>query len=348
MNVLTQFVTYFATGLRSLANFFGFLGDQKWAAAIVAMTIIIRTLLLPLAIKQIKSMREQQRLQPEMQRLRQKYRGDRQTMNQELMALYQREGVRPMAACLPMFMQFPILIAINAAIRRLTAIPLATLKQLAAYGTSHHVSLVTAAKKLGMSHVPQDKLAQIGSYASEHHISAVAAAQHLHIVEKMPFLMFGDLSNAASHSVGGWILIVIMTVLSFVSALQLNFGATEQQRRTNLLMPLFITVFFIRFPVALLLYWTTQQLYQFIQQSIMTRDMRKQGGGWKSLITSITSSSKSKSAPKKTVTPRTQERLRPAAAVASGGSAELMQARRDLEEKRRRRRSRNKKKKRRR
>ena len=348
MSVLTQFVTYFANGLRSLADFYGFLGLQKWVAAIITLTIIIRTLLLPLAIKQIKSMREQQRLQPEVQRLRQKYRSDRQAMNQEMMALYQREGVNPMAACIPLVVQMPILIAINAAIRRLTAIPLDVMKQIASYASAHDLSLVKAAHALKITRVDL-KLEQIASYASRHHQSAVSAAQHLHIVEKMPFLSFGDLANPASHNVGGWVLIVAMTVLSLLSALQINFGATEQQRRMQLLTPLFITVFFIRFPTALLLYWTTQQLYQFIQQSIMTRDMRKEGGGWKSLLSSLSSSatgSKSKAAPK---TPRPQERLRPAAAVAGGGSQALqdLSARRDLEEKRRRRRNRKKKKRRR-
>jgi YidC/Oxa1 family membrane protein insertase len=347
VSVLTQFVTYFADGLRSLANFYGFLGGQKWVAAIITLTIIIRTLLLPLAIKQIKSMREQQRLQPEMQRLRQKYRNDRQAMNQELMALYQREGVNPMAACLPMFLQFPILIAINAAIRRLTAVPLEVLRELSAYASKHHTTLVKAAQNLKIR-APQDKLEQIWAYATKHHQTPLAAAQHLHIVERMPFLSFGDLSNPASHSLGGWLLIIIMTVLSFLSALQINFGATDQQRRTQLLMPLLISVFFIRFPTALLLYWTTQQLYQFVQQSIMTRDMRKETGGLRQSFMSLFSSSASSKPARKSSTPRTQERLRPAAAVAGGGSADLsMQARRDLEEKRRRRRNRKKKKRRR-
>ena len=77
-----------------------FAGDHRWALAIITITIIVRTLLLPIAVRQIKSMREQQRLQPEVARLRQKYRSDRQKMTQEMMALYQREGVNPYAACL--------------------------------------------------------------------------------------------------------------------------------------------------------------------------------------------------------------------------------------------------------
>ena len=64
MSIFSQFGGYFTTALRSLADAFAFLGGHRWAAAIVVLTLVIRTLLLPLAIKQIRSMREQQRLQP--------------------------------------------------------------------------------------------------------------------------------------------------------------------------------------------------------------------------------------------------------------------------------------------
>ena len=64
MNIWHQFVDYFRTALTAIADFYSFLGGHRWAAAIITLTIIVRTLLLPLAIKQIRSMREQQRLRP--------------------------------------------------------------------------------------------------------------------------------------------------------------------------------------------------------------------------------------------------------------------------------------------
>lgn len=100
-----QFVGFFKTALTTLADAFAFAGGYRWALSIVALTIITRTLLLPLAIKQIRSMRESQRLQPEIQRLRQKYKSDRQRLMQEMQELYQREGVNPYASCLPMIAQ---------------------------------------------------------------------------------------------------------------------------------------------------------------------------------------------------------------------------------------------------
>jgi len=114
-----QFVGYFKDGLTAIADVYSSLGAYRWAAAIITLTLIVRTLLLPLAIKQIRSMREQQRLQPEVARLRQKFKTDRQKMTQEMMALYQREGVNPYAACLPMIAQMPVFIAMYYAIREL-------------------------------------------------------------------------------------------------------------------------------------------------------------------------------------------------------------------------------------
>ncbi len=346
MKIATEFVNYFADGLKALANAFSFLGGHQWAAAIVALTLIVRTLLLPLAIKQIKSMREQQRLQPEINRLRQKYRSDRNAMNQELMALYQREGVNPMAACLPMFAQFPVLFAMYAALRRFTPIALDDLKKLSAFVAKHHVSAAKAAQSLKIR-VDAHKLQTISSYAAKHHETIYNAAIHSHVFVRMPFFGLGDLSNHAATNPAGWLLIVLMSVLSFVSTLQFNMGQTEQQKRMQLLMPLFFVVLFLRYPVALLLYWTVQQAYQFVQQTVMTRDMRKEKGGfWKSL--SLNSTTAAKKTPKQTVA-RPQAALRPAAAVAGGGSSAFdVQSRRDLEEKRRRRRNNKKKKKRRR
>ena len=93
--VWDRFANLFTVSIKYLATAFSFAGQNRWALAIMAVTIIVRTLLLPIAIKQIKSMRDTQRLAPEMTRLRQKYKNDRQKMTEEVMELYRREGVNP-------------------------------------------------------------------------------------------------------------------------------------------------------------------------------------------------------------------------------------------------------------
>jgi YidC/Oxa1 family membrane protein insertase len=83
-----------------------------WAWAIVALTIMVRTALLPLTVRQIHSMQNLQRHAPEMKALQQKYKGDRQRMNEELMKFYRENNINPAASCLPMVAQIPIFISL--------------------------------------------------------------------------------------------------------------------------------------------------------------------------------------------------------------------------------------------
>ncbi len=80
----------------------------NFGIAIVAFTFLMRLILFPLAHASFKSMAKMKKLQPEMQRLRETYPNDRQKMQQELMALYKKEGANPIAGCLPIFLQIPI------------------------------------------------------------------------------------------------------------------------------------------------------------------------------------------------------------------------------------------------
>ena len=86
--------------------FYGYVGN--FGLAIIAFTILMRLILFPLAHASFKSMAKMKKLQPEMQRLKETYPNDRQKMQQELMALYKREGANPVAGCLPILVQIPI------------------------------------------------------------------------------------------------------------------------------------------------------------------------------------------------------------------------------------------------
>ena len=86
--------------------FYGYAGN--FGLAIVAFTILMRLILFPLAHTSFKSMAKMKKLQPEMQRLKETYPDDRKKMQQELMALYKREGANPVAGCLPLIVQIPI------------------------------------------------------------------------------------------------------------------------------------------------------------------------------------------------------------------------------------------------
>lgn len=213
MNPWDQFVGLFTDGLEALADSLAFLGDHRWAAAIVLLTIIVKTLLLPLAIKQVRSTQAMQRLQPEIQRLQKKYKNDRARLAQEQQDLWKREGINPLSCMLPMLTQMPIFFAIYYTIRNL----------------SDREDLV------------------------------------------MPFLGIGDLTQKATDNLlgAGGLLMALMVVSQIVTMKQTSVGQNPQQQRMFMIMPIFFAFVMLQFPVALVLYWATQNLYQLVQQRLM-------------------------------------------------------------------------------
>ncbi|HKG36279.1 MAG TPA: YidC/Oxa1 family membrane protein insertase [Solirubrobacterales bacterium] len=88
-----------------------------WGGAIIALTFLTRSLLIPLTYKQIKGMRALQALQPEIKEIQEKYKNDRQRMQQEMMRFYQENKVNPLASCIPLLAQLPVFITLFYALR---------------------------------------------------------------------------------------------------------------------------------------------------------------------------------------------------------------------------------------
>ena len=95
------------------------LGGLAWVLAIVFLVVTIRLILFPLFVKQIKSQRAMQELQPEMAKLRKQYGSDRQGLSQAMMALQKERGVNPLAGCLPILPQIPVFLSLFHVLRRL-------------------------------------------------------------------------------------------------------------------------------------------------------------------------------------------------------------------------------------
>jgi YidC/Oxa1 family membrane protein insertase len=91
---------------------------SDFALAIIVFTIVIRTLLAPLFIRQIRSQKEMQRMQPLIREVQRKHKGNRQKISEETMALYKEHGVNPAAGCLPVVLQLPLLFALYQALIR--------------------------------------------------------------------------------------------------------------------------------------------------------------------------------------------------------------------------------------
>ncbi|NRR05968.1 membrane protein insertase YidC [Brevibacillus sp. RS1.1] len=113
---------YFVYPLSWLIKESALILGNNYGLGILVATIIIRIIVLPLMIKQIKSSKKMQEIQPEMQKIREKYKNDPQKAQAETMAMFQKSGVNPLAGCLPMLVQMPILIAFYHAIIRTSEI----------------------------------------------------------------------------------------------------------------------------------------------------------------------------------------------------------------------------------
>jgi YidC/Oxa1 family membrane protein insertase len=102
---------------RHVLNWLHFTIGLPWAWSIVALTVIVRMLLVPLTVKQIHSMQNLQRYAPQMKEIQKKYKQDKQKQNEELMKFYKENQINPAASCLPMLVQLPVFIALYYSLR---------------------------------------------------------------------------------------------------------------------------------------------------------------------------------------------------------------------------------------
>ena len=124
------------------------------------LTIVIKVVLLPLGVKQIKSMQAMQSIQPKIKELQKKYKGNKEKVQQETMKLYKEAGVNPLGGCLPLLLQFPILIAMYAVMRAPQLQPVDSAGQLIPSTVEVDGKVVpnteVAAYKVHNSHLPED------------------------------------------------------------------------------------------------------------------------------------------------------------------------------------------------
>ena len=98
--------------MKHALHWFHFNVGLTWAWSIVAITVVVRILLVPLTIRQIHSMQNLQKYAPQMKEIQKKYKQDRQKQNEELMKFYRENNINPAASCLPMLFQLPVFISL--------------------------------------------------------------------------------------------------------------------------------------------------------------------------------------------------------------------------------------------
>src|ERR671926_150377 len=113
-NVLQPLIDVFESILKFFAETVGF----SWGLSIIALTIVVRAALVPLTLKQFKSMQALQRLSPQIKELQAKHKDDKQRQQQEMMKFYQENKVNPFSSCLPLVLQMPVFIALFYMLRK--------------------------------------------------------------------------------------------------------------------------------------------------------------------------------------------------------------------------------------
>ena len=148
-----SFIAFLQAILTVFYNISGYIGFANYGVAIILMTIVIKILLYPLTVKQIKYMKAMQDLQPKMNELQEKFKDKPEKLQQEMAALYKNSGVNPLAGCLPLLAQMPILMGIFFAIRDYSYIGDPTFFWLSNLSVADHIyvlpilSAVTTKKK---------------------------------------------------------------------------------------------------------------------------------------------------------------------------------------------------------
>ena len=235
-------------------------GGAAWALSIVGLVIVIRTLLIPLFFKQIKAARAAQMLQPELQALQKKYKGktdpaSREAQSREMMELYRKNGTNPFASCLPILLQSPIFFALFRVLIELPRLAEGTYKRADSIGPM---------------------TAELAAQAESASIFGAPLSG--------TFMQAGDNWNIRVVTV---VLIVAMSVTTFTTQRQLTMknmppaalqGPMAQQQKILLYaLPLLFAFSGVNFPIGVLIYWTTTNLWSMGQQFYTIRRMPAPG-----------------------------------------------------------------------
>jgi YidC/Oxa1 family membrane protein insertase len=196
-----------------------------WAWAIIGLTIIVRIVIVPLTVKQIRSMQHLQAHAPELKALQQKYKNDKKRQQEEVMRFYRENKINPFASCLPILLQIPVFI-----------------------------SLFFVLNNFDNDIFPEYQAK--GETTSD--------LGWLGIVPSIT-------DNINTHW-SGWVLLVIYIASQVSSTLFMATTLNKQQRYIFIALPFFFAFFIVNFPMGLMLYWVTTNLWT-VGQGLVTRSL---------------------------------------------------------------------------
>jgi len=253
--------------------------------AIILLTVAVRIILLPLSLKQTRSMREMQKIQPEVKKLQAKHKGDRQKMNEEMMKLYKEHGVNPFGGCAPLLLQFPVLIGLFYVIRT----PLAYMGY--------------SPERDGAGRIVEWTLNQASSVPNAIQNSALAEGLNGMASSLNQFMgirldchsqaaLAGDSPSGVVASACGdgfvsavpyLVLVLLMGFTTWYQQKQMQAKQDPSQPQAAQMqmfariMPIMLMFFAFTFPSGVVLYWLTTNLWTIGQQRVMLRSIPTPG-----------------------------------------------------------------------
>jgi YidC/Oxa1 family membrane protein insertase len=226
-NILQPLVDFF----ESILKFFHDSVGASWGLSIILLTIVVRAALLPLAVKQFRSMQALQRIAPHLKVLQEKYKDDKQRLQQETMKFYQEHKVNPFASCLPLLAQLPVFLSLFYMLR----------------------------KDLRHDICPDINPANV---ANPKPCGQTPASE---------FWFIHDITDKATGSVLVVLLILYVGSQLVSSLLMMTATADQNQKIIMLVLPFLFVGFIFRFPAGLIMYWITTNIWTIGQQQFLRR-----------------------------------------------------------------------------
>ncbi|MBC7592262.1 MAG: membrane protein insertase YidC [Salinibacterium sp.] len=224
-----------------LRNVLEFLHDSaglSWAWSIIALTAVVRLIILPITAKQTRSSLAMQRLSPYVKQLQQKHKDDRVALNESMMEFYRDNKVNPLASCFPLLIQIPVFLSLFFVLKHFSDVAKST------DDFSFLFGFVTDIRQ----QINNGILATVGK---------------------------GDWSRfipIEPNMAGvGWFLLVVYIGSQMLSTVTMMTSQNPQQKYMFLLLPLVFAVFLPAFPVGVLLYWITTNLWSLGQYLAIVR-----------------------------------------------------------------------------
>ncbi|MFC0601704.1 membrane protein insertase YidC [Streptomyces palmae] len=219
-----------------------------WGLSIVSLVVLIRICLIPLFVKQIKATRNMQALQPKMKAIQERYKSDRQRQSEEMMKLYKETGTNPLASCLPILAQSPFFLALYQVLNKIA--------------NGHTVGFINQSL--------------LESARDAHIFGAPLSVKFTSSADKVASLG-ASLTDVRVVTIT---MIVLMSASQFFTQRQLmtkNVDLTvktpfmQQQKMLMYVFPVMFAVFGINFPVGVLVYWLTTNVWTMGQQMFVIR-----------------------------------------------------------------------------